>query len=369
MIKNFNIIIIVCVLLIQNVNALQNTSTISKTVKIGLLINDYRSVAARNASEMAIEIANKEEGPDGLHFQLVTRSMEGPWGTGSKEAVDLVFNEKVWAILGSHNGRNAHLVEQVIAKTGIVFLSAWASDPTLSQAFVPWYFSCVPNDIQQADALIEEIYNKRKIIKVATVTGKGYDSNIALESLLKQLKTADRVEPLQLFYDSSDKNFTTLFRKINEAKINGIILIGQPLASLNFIEQLRQNKMNPSVFGTLSLLGEDPLKEVDFMHYNNIALVTSGNWMGLKALFFQKEFQKKYGKMPGATAAYAFDGMNLIIDAIKHSGFDRENIQESLSKMHYEGVTGSIQFDDRGNRVNAVDIIEINNGIQVNVRK
>lgn len=356
MIKYFKIILIVCVLFIQNVNALQNTSTISKTVKIGLLIEDYRSVAARNASEMAIEIANKKQGPNGMHFQLVTRSMEGPWGTGSKEAVNLVFNEKVWAILGSHNGRNAHLVEQVIAKTGIVFLSAWTSDPTLSQAFVPWYFSCVPNDIQQADALIEEIYIKRKILKIVVVSEKSYDSNLALKSLLRQLKKVEKEEPMQLFYDNTDDNFIDLLDKISEEDIRGIILFGQSDLPFSFIQQLQQHKIDASVFGTLSLLGENSSEDAD---NNNITIVTSENWMGSKSLLFQKEYQKKYEKMPGPTAAYAFDGMNLIIDAIKHSGFDRENIYGSLSKIQYKGVTGTIQFDDRGNRVNAAEIIEI----------
>ena len=84
--------------------------------------------------------------------------MEGPWGTGSKQAVNLVFDEEVVAMLGSHDGRNAHLVEQVSAKSRVVFLSAWSGDPTLAQAFVPWFFNCVPNDLQQADVLIEEIY-------------------------------------------------------------------------------------------------------------------------------------------------------------------------------------------------------------------
>ncbi len=83
--------------------------------------------------------------------------MEGPWGTGSKQAVELIFDEEVWAILGSHDGRNAHLVEQVSAKSRVVFMSAWSGDPTLSQAFVPWFFNCVFNDLQVSDVLIDEI--------------------------------------------------------------------------------------------------------------------------------------------------------------------------------------------------------------------
>ena len=128
------------------------------TIKIGLLIPGIQFFAARNAAEMAVKEANMQGGCKGIPFSLTVHTMEGPWGTGSKEAVNLIFDDDVWAILGSHDGRNAHLVEQVTAKTKVVFVSAWAGDPTLSQAFVPWYFSCVPNNIQQAKILIEEIY-------------------------------------------------------------------------------------------------------------------------------------------------------------------------------------------------------------------
>ena len=88
-------------------------------VKIGLLLADSLSTAARNGAELAINEANKKGGLNGRPFELVVRSMEGPWGTGSKQAISLVFDEKVWAILGSHDGRNAHLAEQATAKTHV----------------------------------------------------------------------------------------------------------------------------------------------------------------------------------------------------------------------------------------------------------
>jgi ABC-type branched-subunit amino acid transport system substrate-binding protein len=168
------LIVIVWILIIPEAIAAQKTLE-TDSVKIGLLIPENKSLAASRGAEMAISKANENSGFNSRPFKLVIRSMEGPWGTGSKEAVNLIFKENVCAIMGSHDGRNAHLVEQVITKARIVFLSAWASDPTLSQAFVPWYFSCVPNDLQQADALIEEIYTKRKIVRIAAVAGNDYD--------------------------------------------------------------------------------------------------------------------------------------------------------------------------------------------------
>jgi ABC-type branched-subunit amino acid transport system substrate-binding protein len=168
------LIFAVWALFVPDVQALQNTKD-PKPIKIGLLIPDKKSLAARQGAEMAICKANKSGGYDNRPFQLVVRSTEGPWGSGSKEAVNMIFEEEVWAIVGSNDGRNGHVVEQVATKARIVFLSAWATDPSLSKAFIPWYFCCVPNDLLQAAALIEEIYDKRKFKKVAFVSEKNFD--------------------------------------------------------------------------------------------------------------------------------------------------------------------------------------------------
>lgn len=98
-------------LFVPNVQASKNPEGPDKTVKIGLLIHDNKSVAAKHGAEMAVRKANEKGGFNGRPFQLVVHSMEGPWGTGSKEAVNLIFEEKVWAIMGSHDGRNADLVQ------------------------------------------------------------------------------------------------------------------------------------------------------------------------------------------------------------------------------------------------------------------
>jgi len=359
MYKTIFILITVCFLIILDSYAQQGNSTKIKPIKIGLLIENETSFEARNGAELAISIANEKEGPDGPHFKLDVRAMEGPWGTGSKEAVDLVFKEKVWAILGSHDGRNAHLVEQVIAKTRIVFVSAWASDPTLSQAFVPWYFNCVPNDLQQADALIEEIYSKREIEKIAVVSDGDYDSKLALESFLKKLKITGEADPIQLFYENTDKDFYVLIDKINKAGVNGVLLFGQHAGSIRFITQLRQKKMNQPVFGTLSLMGESEFAEGGLDNFENVIFVTSVNWLNPKVIGFKKEFQIKYGKEPTEVAAYAFDGINLIIEAIRASGIDREKVRETMSKIYYKGVTGTIRFDERGNRIGIPKLKEL----------
>lgn len=354
-------------LFVPNVNASQNPEGPDETVKIGLLIPDNKSLAAKHGAEMAILKANEKGGFNGRPFQLVVRSMEGPWGTGSKEAVNLIFEEEVWAIIGSHDGRNAHLVEQVATKARIVFLSAWASDPTLSQAFVPWYFSVVPNDLQQAASFIEEIYDKRKFTKIAAVSDNGYDSKLALKSFLKKTKLAGKTGPVQFFYENSSQNFNVLLDQINQADINCIILFGQPSASLKLIQQMRKRKMNQQVFGTIALQDEDQLSGQKLKNFESVVFVSSEHWLSQKGLAFSEEYQRMFGDMPGSVAAYAYDGMNVIIEAIRNAGLDRDKIQQSLKEINFEGVTGVIQFDDKGNRLGAAGLMEIINGIPVAV--
>ena len=348
-----------------DVLAFQIPVNTDSTVKIGLLIQDNKALAAKYGAEMAIRKANETGGFKGENFQLVIRSMEGPWGTGSKQAVDLIFQENVCAIMGSHDGRNAHLVEQVSAKARIVFLSAWASDPTLSQAFVPWFFSCIPNDLQQADAFINEIYTRRKLTRIVTVSDYGYDSKLALSSLEKKIKTANQTEPMQFFYDTPGIDYNEIIDKINKSGAEGIILLCNPSASLKLIQRLEERKMKQTVFGALSILDEDESSMQEQEEYRNIVLFVSTNWSGPKGLAFRKDYQRLYGSFPGAVATYSFDGMSMLIEAIRKAGPDRIEIQKTLTKMRFDGVTGLIQFDGKGKRMGPVILVEIKNGIPV----
>ena len=174
-------------------------------------------------------------------------------------------------------------------------------------------------------------------------------------------------DPLHFFYDKSNQNLNNLSDQINEAEIGCIIFFGQPSSSLQIIRDMRQKKMNQALFGKLSLLDEEELSDTYLNDYEDVILITSGHWWRSNGSSFRDEYQRLNGKMPGAVAAYAYDGMNLIIEAIRNAGLDRDKIQKSLAKIHYEGVTGHIQFDEKGNRIGNPELMKIKNGIPVPV--
>ncbi len=342
----------------------QNPENHARTIKIGLLVQDSTYTSALHGAEMAIKNANEKGGLRGQKFQLVFRSMEGPWGTGSKQAVNLIFDEKVWALIGFHDGRNAHLVEQAATKSTVVLISAWSGDPTLSQAFVPWFFNCVPNDRQQALSLFEDIYNKHKFRNIVVISGKDYDSRLAADNFMKTVKTSGKQDPLHFSYDEYNQHLNLLTDKIARADANCIVLFCKPSASKEIVNQLKIKKIKIPLYGSLMILDENELTAREIQEYDNILFVPSGDWSGPENLLFFKEYHKTYNKMPGMAASFAYDGTNLLIEAIKTAGTnDREMIQKSLKQIRYKGTTGLIQFDDKGNRMGKFEIMKTMNGL------
>jgi len=321
-------------------------------VTIGLLIPDKEAVSAKHGAELAIMEANEKEGDSGQRFHLVVRSTEGPWGAGSKESVGLVFDDEVVAIMGSLDGRNAHLAEQVATKTKIVFLSAWATDMSLSRAFVPWYFRCIPNDDQQAVTLIQEIYKNRKISSVAIIGTEGNDSRNAVRSFIKTAASMNIAIPRQYLYGSSSEELKKTLQEIERYDTEAIILFGKPALVSDVVPVLRQQNMDQIVFGTLSIMDDQKSSGPDW----DILFTKTGAG-------FQRAFQEAFGYQPGAAAAYAYDGVNMIIEAVKKSGTDRDKIIDAFTEIHYKpGVTGEIRFDAEGNRLGISGIMTIKNG-------
>jgi len=228
------------------------------------------------------------------------------------------------------------------------------------------FFNCVPNDNQQSLSLLNEIFEIRKFRKIVVVHDSDFDSEKSLSSFLNSVKMAGKPEPAQFIFDDYNEKLNVLTNKIRETDASCIVLFCQPTVSLKLIRQFRQEKMTIPLFGSLMLLDENELSSGEIREFDNRLSIPSGDWTGPSNLNFRQEFQKAYKNLPGMSASYSYDGMNVLIDAIRNAGSsDRQRIQEELKKIRSEGVTGLIQFDEKGNRTGSFEIMMVKNGVPV----
>lgn len=323
------------------------------TIRIGLLVQDKQSYAARHAAELAIAQANMKG--NSVIFKLETRDMEGPWGTGAKQTVNLVFNEEVIAVVGSVDGRNSHLAEQVSAKTRIPYISSSSGDPTLGQAFIPWYFSCVPNDLQVASFIISRVY-KSPEDKVVIVSDDGYDSKMAVTSFLRECRAKNKPEPKVFYYSTQEDIPDMIINKCADA--NSVVFYGDLHHASFIVAKLSATGRIPAMFAPNILITEKWVSEEDLGKLEGVTAIDPGS---IKS-DFSEVFTKKYGYRPGPLGAYAYDAVNLLIEGIKLSGNDGSVLYRHISTISHEGVTGTIAFDKYGHRKGDIGLIKIRSG-------
>lgn len=315
-----------------------------ESIKIGFLIRDKSDKAVQQAAILAIKHANAKGGYNGTPFNLIIKSCEGPWGVGSKQAVSLIYDDEVSLLVGALDGRNAHLAEQVAAKSHIVFLTTLSSDPTLSRAYVPWYFRLVPDDRQQAEVLAAEIYIIDKAKKAAIISMDNYDGIMSVESMVKKVKEKRLPEPEVLMGLTE----LELFGKITKNPWDAVVLSGTSKNASVIINKLKSSNRNIKIYAFLNLFNF--MDEYQPKPMENIKFVSPFGMNELKWLNFEKAYQSKYGNNPSPSLAFVYDGIMLSIGAIKKFGSDPDNIRNGFKSLVYKGITGEIKFDKLGNR-------------------
>lgn len=342
-------------------------------VRIGLLIpgnaeDSARAQDARRGAELAVSQWNARGGVTGRRVSLIVRTVAGPWGSGSKTVVDLLFGERVHATLESLDGRGAHVVEQAAVKSRTVMLSTWASDPTLAQAFVPWYFRVVPDDRRQALRLVQEIYGARRYRKVVVVAGETYDARVAARAFTRLADSLGHAVALDLSYRDPTAEAPALADQIGRGAAQAVVLFGPPDNSLSVIRAVTARGLRVPVFGSLRLaeaLRCDSCRK----DLEGVVFVAPGHWYSASGQAFSTTFQAAYGAPPAAAAAYAYDAAQALLGAMQRSGLERTQIQDALRRAGpWQGVTGVIQFDKRGNRDGPVDLATVRGELLHRVR-
>ncbi|MFW6205629.1 MAG: ABC transporter substrate-binding protein, partial [Gemmatimonadota bacterium] len=106
-------------------------------IPIGLVIpgpGPHAAIGAalREGAELAVRRANEAGGFRGRPFVLRVVTDDGLWGQGLSRVTGLAFTDPVVAVVGGADGRGGHLIQQVITKARLPFVTPWASDFTLS---------------------------------------------------------------------------------------------------------------------------------------------------------------------------------------------------------------------------------------------
>ena len=78
---------------------------------------------------------------------------------------------------------------------------------------------------------------------------------------------------------------------------------------------------------------------------------------GKESAAFEKVFTARFGRRPDYLAAYTYDAVNILVDAIRKAGLNRALIHDAVRSLSpWQGVTGQIRWDPLGSNTRSVSL-------------
>ncbi len=289
-------------------------------------------------ANLAIDEANRNGGYRGLPFRLMSAWAANPWAGGAAQLIRLIYNEKVWAVLGGIDGATTHLAEQVVTKTLVTLINPAATDRSIHTANVPWMFSCAPGDHLLAHAISGEL--KRRGVTFAVVSAVDHDSR----ALIAELKTAfarDRIGPnLHVEFDGTTSDADRIVKLAVADRPQAAVFIAGASETAALVRGARKSR-----FGGTVLCGPAIAKATREPALAGALYPIVGDIPPT----FRARFRTQRDAQPDYTAAQAYDAATVAVSAIRKAGLNRARIRDAVRDLApFQGVTGAIDWDAVG---------------------
>lgn len=303
------------------------------------------------AAQRAVDRANRQGGYQGKPFRLVPAWSENPWAGGVKQLAQLVWQDRVWAIVSGVDGPTAHLAEQVSAKARLPVVNAISTDKTVNLANVPWIFSLAPGDQQLGPVLAAAIVQHTSGRSFAVLSADDHDSRQLSRQLAGDLKRYRASARHQYQFHRGSERLGTLISEALRLEPTAVVILAGPDDSARAVTCLRQHGFSGTIFGGPAMGRHRFLEPA-----GKAAVGVVFPWLG------GVESQESRGtgcdaatgdddphKFCDYGAAMIYDAVCLVVDAIRMAGLNRARVRDAMAELSpWRGVAGTVKWDGLG---------------------
>jgi ABC-type branched-subunit amino acid transport system substrate-binding protein len=343
-----------------------------KEVRIGFLGPLEGSILVNLGTQMlqgsilAIEEANKKGGYKGIPFKLMVHNDVGLWGAAANEIVKM-DDEKVWAWLGSIDDIVSHVAIRATLKLEIPNVNTGDPDPTFTETNIPWVIRTIPDDRQSSYALVDRIYRNDNHSRVAVMRANNRYGRVGTLHFNRSATRIGFPVIIEERFSDGETDFKERLERIKRNNPDAILIWGNAKESALILQQIRDLEMNQPVYASDRTVNQEFLKLAGKLAEG---LVTTCQYNpdsnDPKLKVFNDNYMRRFGHDPDVFAAHAYDGMTILIEAIKKAGLNRALIRDLLTDLKtfqgYKGVTGPVLFDGTWNNIRPIYMAQVVNG-------
>jgi len=311
-----------------------------------------------DAVKIAIdELNDSDEAKDkGITFSVKAEDDMGDPKQAVNVANTLAADRSVIALVGHFNSGCSIPASAVYEENGLAMISV-STNPQLTDNGYSVVNRITARDDSQGPAAAEIVFNGQGITRLvvvddATPYGQGLATEFmnAYRALGGEVVSEERVQPKQV-------DFSALVTKISASAPEAVYYAGAHTEGALFAKQLREAGVSIPVIGGEMIMSADYIllagdgTEGDIA--TNLGLPIEEQPRGLE---FLEKFRAKYNREPELYDTYAYDSAMIIGQAVLENADDisRETVAAAIRSITYDGVTGVISFDSRGDNTQQI---------------
>ncbi|WP_327359374.1 branched-chain amino acid ABC transporter substrate-binding protein [Streptomyces sp. NBC_01304] len=347
-----------------------------KTVVIGFdapLTGDLSAlgIGMRNSAQLAVDQANDKNLVDGVEFKLEAADDKAQPGVGGANATKFIGNKDILGVVGPLNSSVSQSMQKPFNDAGLVQVSPANTGTELTQGdgwktgdkkrpFKTFFRTATTDQIQGAFAA-DYLFNQAKLKKVYLIDdGKTYGAGLAASFKDKYTELGGKIVGTN-HVTPEDRDFKAAVAKVKGTGADAVYYGGEFPAAAPLSQQLKESGAK------IPLMGGDGMKSEEFYKLNKKAEGDLGTSVGApvedleSAKTYIADYNKAYPKENMETyGAGTYDATMSIIHAVKIAADkkdgnpDRASVLAAMSEVKFDGVTGSISFDEFGDTTNTM---------------
>ena len=329
-------------------------------------------ISSTNAIKMAADEVNKAGGINGKQIELLVQDDRSDASEAATIVTKFVTQDQVHAILGEVASSRSIAAAPIAQNAKIPMLTPSSTNPEVTRKGDFIFRSCFIDPVQGA-AIAQFAAKTLGAKRAAIMVDRKNDYSTGLEKNINDTFTrlGGQMVATQS-YQEGDQDFNAQLTSIKGTNPEVIFVPGY----YNDVGLIAKQSRERGI--TVPLIGGDGWDSVQLYAIGGSAL--NGSFFtnhyspfdtDPKVQKFVNDYKSRYGSVPDALAATAYDAAHIMFDAIKRSkSLAGTDIRDALAATKdYPGVTGKVTFNENRDAVKPIIVIEIKDGGTYMVRE
>lgn len=312
--------------------------------------------------KLALKEINAAGGVNGkkIDLRIVDNQSTNPGALASlQKAVD---QEKVLALIGFLYSTQVFATSDAIKNYGVpTFIGA--TNANLTKQGNPWLFRVRPDDSIAAGAMVKYIKEDTKFTKIGLLHDADAFGTGGADLVEKGAKESGLTVVKREKSQTGAKDFTAELLAMKNAGAQILIFYGHQEATAVIQRQMRQLGSPFKFLGSPSAASKDALNLAKEASEGIWAVADFVPGVSEDNKRFGEAYRKEYNEDYDNISLWTYDGLKILVNAIKKAGEDRDKIRQAiLATQGYKGAQGTFSFTPNGDGLSEVSIVQIEKG-------